>query len=513
MSEAVAPQPADVYDEIHEKAVKKFVMDENVCYQGTKSFPKDSTGINEAKGPNNKKIFIILFVLVLALLLGTICACVVFALEISDLKSEIASLQTSPARPSRVTALETNFENLTQQVSISQQQSYALERNVENLTQQVKVISLQQSHALETNVENLTVQNNMILTQQINMLSQQQSYALETNVNNLTQQINMIAQQQSHALENFTEQVNMVSQHLTTSTGSFQQQIDRLTPLTNTTHQLNMSLQDLYSFIQLPANCFALPPSSPSGYYWLRGNRQAQRVYCDFNRTCGCEGPSTWTHVAFLNTTDPNEDCPRSWVRYTGSRTSCGNGGLFSTPGCRSATYSTFGLNYSRVCGRIIALQLSDTAAFDPLVRFGATIEGNYLDGISITHGSPGSRQHIWSFASAPGDSLVDTQPYSSCSCSSSNSWPYSTRFVGNDYFCDTGYHRSGTTPLNAIFSDPLWDGAGCGGSSTCCSFNNPPWFCKTLPQPTTDDLEVRNCDSGRERRDTLVQLLEIYVQ
>ena len=40
--------------------------------------------------------------------------------------------------------------------------------------------------------------------------------------------------------------------------------------------------------------------------------------------------------------------------------------------------------------------------------------------------------------------------------------------------------------------SDPLWDGEGCGGNSTCCEFNNLPWFYKDLPQPTTDDIELR---------------------
>ena len=35
----------------------------------------------------------------------------------------------------------------------------------------------------------------------------------------------------------------------------------------------------------------------------------------------------------------------------------------------------------------------------------------------------------------------------------------------------------------------------GCSGGSSCCQFNNPPWFCKTLPQ-STDDLEIRICNT-----------------
>ena len=59
---------------------------------------------------------------------------------------------------------------------------------------------------------------------------------------------------------------------------------------------------------------------------------------------------------------------------------------------------------------------------------------------------------------------------------------------------------------------DPLWDGAGCSSLSTCCQFNSPPWFCRALPQPTTDDLEVRICHA-RGLEDTPVQLVEFYVQ
>ena len=163
-------------------ALMKFAMADNVCYQGTNPLPKDSFGKHEAKGLSSKKMILILFALVMALLLGTVCACVVFALEISILKSEMASLQTSTQ--------QSYFENLTEQIS---------------------------------------------------MISRQQSYVLETT-------------------ENLTQKINIVSHQLV----SLHQQIDHLTPLTNTTQLLNMSIQDLYSAIQ-PTSCSALPPSSPTG--------------------------------------------------------------------------------------------------------------------------------------------------------------------------------------------------------------------------------------------------------
>ena len=54
---------------------------------------------------------------------------------------------------------------------------------------------------------------------------------------------------------------------------------------------------------------------SPSGHYWIRSsNGSAVRVYCDFNMRCGCDGPSGWTRVAFLNMSDPNQVCPSNWI-------------------------------------------------------------------------------------------------------------------------------------------------------------------------------------------------------
>ena len=54
----------------------------------------------------------------------------------------------------------------------------------------------------------------------------------------------------------------------------------------------------------------------------------------------------------------------------------------------------------------------------------------------------------------------------------------------------------------------------GCDPTSTCCTFNNPPWFCKQLAQSTSADLEVRFCSaSSAFYENTPVELIEIYVK
>ena len=283
----------------------------------------------------------------------------------------------------------------------------------------------------------------------------------------------------------------------------------------NITRSLDSKLNEIIQSEQYDScsHVLQLNPSFPSDHYWIRSsNGSAVRVYCDFNRQCSCDGSSTWTRVAFLNMSDLNQVCPSNWITISSPVRTCGRGRT-SSRGCNSVFYSTFGLTYSRVCGRIIAYQDGTPDAFHVLIS-SEPINGPYVDGVSLTHGSVGSRQHIWTFASALGETYNYDQRYL-CPCSNNISWPYSTAFVGNDYFCDSGNHANILKPYSLYSNDPLWDGQGCGPTSTCCQFNNPPWFCKTLPQSTTDDLEVRIChdDPDYPTEDTPIQLLQLYVQ
>ena len=90
--------------------------------------------------------------------------------------------------------------------------------------------------------------------------------------------------------------------------------------------------------------------------------------------------------------------------------------------------------------------------------------------------------------------------------------------FVGNDFFCESGNAATGWSEV-LYSSDPLWDGQGC-GSPPCCELSYPPgvtapWFCKQLPQTTTDDIEACICNEveGRQGDDTQVQLVELYIR
>ena len=217
-----------------------------------------------------------------------------------------------------------------------------------------------------------------------------------------------------------------------------------------------------------------------------------------------CGGTGGWRRVVYLNFTDPNTPCPSGWQLTSHSKRTCGR--VSTRPfTCDSVTFPVSGGDYTRVCGRIIGYQDEGTGAFEPHHNGEVTtIDGSYVSGVSLTHGSP--RQHIWTFAAGHSE-VEDTNFVCPCDTTVDISIP---PFVGGDYFCESGRNSAGP---NMFFpDDPLWDGDGCTATSTCCSFNNPPYFTKQLPSPTTDVIEARLCNDYTPE-DTPIELIELYVQ
>ena len=171
-------------------------------------------------------------------------------------------------------------------------------------------------------------------------------------------------------------------------------------------------------------------------------------------------------------------------------------------------------MTYSRVCGRIIAYQAGSPDAFyNSAVAGYSSIDQVYVDGISVTHGR-NPRKHIWTFAAALSEAQPNLQWICKCT-NTTNIWPYEIPgFIGNNTFCDSG-NKGQAEKSSVIFeNDPLWDGEGCGTHSSCCQENRPPWFCTSLPQPTSNDIELRLClGETFYDEDILVSLVEIYVQ
>ena len=91
-----------------------------------------------------------------------------------------------------------------------------------------------------------------------------------------------------------------------------------------------------------------------------------------------------------------NQRCPSTWKPYV-TKKGCGRiNGL----GCDSVIVPTGREAIRQICGRVRAFQWGDTDAF---AAFAApkpvTIDGPYVDGISITYYDEGKRQHVFTYA------------------------------------------------------------------------------------------------------------------
>ena len=333
------------------------------------------------------------------------------------------------------------------------------------------------------------------------MIHHQLNQEIENESQQLNSSINMFHHQLSQEIENESQQLN-------SSINTINQ---KCLVLEGNTQQLINSLGSPGEYQSYPAaSCVAVllyDPSFPSGHYWVRSSTgSAVRVYCDMIRSCG-NITGGWMKVAELDTTNSSTQCPSGLRQRTDSnvRTCTQNS---NSGGCSSVTLFTSNIHYSKVCGKIKAYQFGSTDAFGTGTD---NIDRDYVDGVSLTHGSP--RQHIWTFAAARDETTYNSR--SKCPCTNINTTKSATpppEFVGNDYFCDTG---SSDFSSSIFYSDdPLWDGAGCGPLNTCCSFNNPPWFYKQLRRPITDDIEMRVCrshSSGDE--DIGIEMFDIYIQ
>lgn len=272
-----------------------------------------------------------------------------------------------------------------------------------------------------------------------------------------------------------------------------------------------------------------LEPGSGPGFYLIRTSIGTfVRVYCEMTvRACGGIAGG-WMRLIDLDITDTYNRCPSGFrERYDRNRRSC----VISREPCSSNTFNVSHIYYSRVCGMIKAYQVGSPDAFH---GGNGDIDGPYVDGVSITSGSP-RRQHIWTFAASNTQNLNLGGEYSSCPCLTSSthiSFEESSlvpSFVRNDYFCDSG--NRGTPRQEAYFGfNPLWDGAGCTtihlGSDIdrflftdadkfnfCCVFNHPPWFDKQLQHPSTDNIEMRVCrDQSEIDEDITIEYIALYV-
>ena len=206
--------------------------------------------------------------------------------------------------------------------------------------------------------------------------------------------------------------------------------------------------------------------------------------------------------IGYLDMTELDHTCPSGFDVITSPITACMR---MTAPGCTSVMYSSHGIEYTKVCGRVRAYKSGTTDSFTTNNLL--DIDDNYIDGVSITHGSD-PRRHIWSFAAGFSEDGGGT---SVCPCTSGTFTGTVPNFVGNNnYFCEST-SSAGTNEI--IVDDPLWDGRGCPIGNTCCSLNKPPLFC-TQVDASSDNVELRVCSSaGSSDEDILLEMVYLFVK
>ena len=133
---------------------------------------------------------------------------------------------------------------------------------------------------------------------------------------------------------------------------------------------------------------------------------------------CGEEGG--WTRIGFVNMSEPGTTCPTGLTEgQYDNITLCGlnhtvlNGTY--DPVCNSTFFSTYGLNYSKVCGQVRGYQYGYAEGFYRHYLLSYNFYDPYLTGESITY-DDNPIKHIWSYVS--GFSEYDyINDYLDCPC------------------------------------------------------------------------------------------------
>ena len=145
----------------------------------------------------------------------------------------------------------------------------------------------------------------------------------------------------------------------------------------------------------LPTSCQEVrnkQPNSPSGMYLLETANGTINTYCNMEELCGSGGG--WTRLAYLDMSDSTVNCPSGFRLYqSGGVRACGRP-VTSSGSCVSVQFPSNGISYSQVCGRVTGYQYNSPDDVDTHAGSNHNnLNGDYVDGVSITRGSP--RQHV----------------------------------------------------------------------------------------------------------------------
>ena len=327
-----------------------------------------------------------------------------------------------------------------------------------------------------------------------------QLFQNNTNFTELNKQILQITRDSAQKLINIVNTLSNLQDTSTSTAGV----VDDTFLFIRSIH-LSLLYNSSFGFSTSCKQIKTLLPTSPSGYYILGNGSSTYTSYCNMGTLCGSGGG--WTRLAYLDMSDATQNCPSGFKLYqSGGVRACGRTNI-SGGNCVSVQFPSNGISYSQICGRVTGYQYSHTDG----LHTSSGIDTHYLEGVSITRGSP--RQHVWTLISGISEASSASD---GCPCNTGSSVSVQS-FIGNNYFCESGNPSSSTSEI-LYTSDPLWDGQGCGSlESSCCNVPGIPWFHRDYGSTTTTDyIELRVCGDYHANiggEDSPVSYYEIYVK
>ena len=130
-------------------------------------------------------------------------------------------------------------------------------------------------------------------------------------------------------------------------------------------------------------------PNSPTGYYHVN----SRNIYCNMGKLHVCGTGGEWTRLAYLDMPNSTVNCPTGFRLYQSEGVRACGRPVNSGGSCSSVHYPSNGISYSQICGRVVGYQYGSTDAVDTVYGNISDINSYYVDGVSITRGSP--RQHV----------------------------------------------------------------------------------------------------------------------
>ena len=238
-----------------------------------------------------------------------------------------------------------------------------------------------------------------------------------------------------------------------------------------------------------------------SGYYIVKTDH-IHTIYCDMELECsGHKGG--WMKIADYDTSR-GDDCPKGWNKITANNIDVCRSPNNSS-GCYSTSFLVYNVGYNKICGKLKGYQ---KGAVDAFRHSPSTLDSSYVDGVSITLGSP--RKHVWTYAVGHSE---DNRVHhlSNCPCAK-HPGRDPPAFVDSHYYCESGNIESYARGQHT--EDPLWDGSGCTANNNCCTNADQPWFFRQLVVNRQDDIEARLCtNEGFDDEGILIEQIQLYVQ